>query len=95
MQGDCSEILVRGQLLDIQGGGARKSFEINKFLVKSGEINKFLLTSGEKNICTQARHRIFLAPPPWISNGLPLSNSSKQQARDACIMQCMDHWMLL
>ena len=54
MQGDCSEILVRGQLLDIQGGGARKSFEINKFLVKSGEINKFLLTSGEKNICTQA-----------------------------------------
>ena len=53
MQGDCSEILVRGQLLDIQGG-ARKNFEINKFLLKNGEINKFLLNSGEKNICTRA-----------------------------------------
>ena len=36
------------------GGGARKNFEINKFLLKNGEINKFLLKSGEKNICTQA-----------------------------------------
>ena len=45
---------LRGRPLDIQGGGARKNFEINKFLLKNGEINKFLLNSGEKNICSQA-----------------------------------------
>ena len=46
--------LLRGRPLDIRGGGARKNFEINKFLLKNGEINKFLLTSGERNICTKA-----------------------------------------
>ena len=44
---------VRGRPLDIQGGGARKNFEINKFLLKNCEMNKVRLNSGEKNICTQ------------------------------------------
>ena len=37
---------LRGPLLDIRG--ARKNFEISKFLLNNGEIYKFLLTSGEK-----------------------------------------------
>ena len=45
--------VIRGRPLDIQGG-ARRNFEINKFLLKNGEINKFLLNSGEKNIFTLA-----------------------------------------
>ena len=50
----CQDI-SKGATIRYPGGGARKNFEINEFLLKSGEINKFFLNSGEKNICTQAQ----------------------------------------
>ena len=46
--------IYKGATIRYPGGGARKNFEINKFLLKNGEINKFLHNSGEKNIGTQA-----------------------------------------
>ena len=47
---------LRGRPLDIRGGGGgRKNFEINQFLLKNGENKKkIILTTGEKNIFTQA-----------------------------------------
>ena len=49
----CVRIFIhfsKGATIRYPGGGARKNFEINKFLLENGEINKFLLNNGEKNI---------------------------------------------